>query len=131
MRDRDPRKEKARDLRRIARSGNPSIFKLFHKYHPEVKEQEKQIQQEYRARDEWYWHSSEWNILHNMEYDWAIKIAGYWNAIGGAPPADFRRMYNRMHRSRQKAALRKAIQAGNLDDFSFPSQRRNIRWLWW
>ena len=118
---RDPRKKKLRDLRRIARSGyyNPSIFKLFHKYHPEVKEQEEQIQREYRARGEWDWYDSEWSVLHNMEYDWATKIAGYWNAIGGS------NSYVRCgRRAREKQALRRAVRDDAWDDFFIPHERQ-------
>ncbi len=132
MRNRDQRKKKARDLRRIARSGgyNLGIFDLFQKYHPEVEERKEQIQRECRVRDEWYWNLSEWGILNNMEYDWATKVAGYWNAIGGAPPSWFRRMYNRLHRARQKSAFRKAVQNDDLEDFEISRQRRDIRWFW-
>ena len=129
---RDPRKEKARDLRRIARSGghNPSIFGLFDKYHPEVQERQEQIQRDYRARGEWYWHDSEWTVLNNMEYEWATQIAGYWDAIGGSAPAWYRRMKNRIRRAKHKAALIKAIQDDDLEDFVLPNYRHNIRWEW-
>lgn len=118
---RDPRKEKLRDLRRIARSGqyNPSIWKLFHKYHPEVEEQEKQIRREYRARGEWCWHSSEYAILHNLEYDWATKIAGYWNAIGGSSG-----YYREGRRAREKQALRRAVRDDAWDGFFIPRERQ-------
>ncbi len=131
MRNRDPRKNKARDLRRIARS-NPSIFHLFHKYHPEVEERKKQLREEWRDLDDvWYWWTSEYTVLLDLEYDWAAKIAGYWNAIGGSPPSSYRRMRNRLHRARQKAALQQSIQNCDLEDFDFPRKRRDIRWLWY
>ena len=117
---RDPRKKKLRDLRRIARSSNynPSIFELFHKYHPEVKAQEDKVIREYRSRGEWPWHSSEWTILHNMEYDWATKIAGYWNAIGGSST-----YFRSGRRAREKQAFRRAIRDDAWDDFFIPRER--------
>jgi len=119
---RDPRKKKLRDLRRIARSGcyNPSIWKLFHKYHPEVNELEEQIRREYRARGEWYWHSSEWQVLNNLEYDWVTKVAGYWNAIGGLGGS----YYREGRRAREKQALRRAIRDDAWDDFFIPRERQ-------
>jgi hypothetical protein len=133
MRSRNPRKKKARDLRRIARSSgyDPSIFDLFHKYHPEVKELEDQLRKEYRARGEWYWLSGEWRVLQNMEYDWVTKVAGHWNALGGAPPAWFRRMHNRLRRARQKAAFNRAWHNDDWDDFVIEPEPRSIRWEWW
>lgn len=115
---RDPRKKKLRDLRRIARSGhNPSIFDLFHKYHPEAKEQEKQIQREYRVA--WYyWNSSEWKLLQNMENDWAVKIAGCWDAIGGSSS-----YFRDGRRAREKQALRRAVRDDAWDDFFIPRER--------
>ena len=119
---RDPYRKKQRDLRRMARSScyNPSIFDLFHKYHPEVKEQEEQIKRYYRDRGEWYWHSSEWNILHNMEYDWVTKIAGYWNAIGGSNS-----YFRSGRRAREKQAFRCAVRDDAWDDFFIPRERRD------
>lgn len=119
---RDSRKKKLRDLRRIARSGsyNSSIFTLFDKYHPEVKKQKEQAERECSARGEWYWHSSEWSILNNMEYDWAAKIAGCWNAIGGSCT-----YFRDGRRAREKQALRRAVRDDAWDDFFIPRERRD------
>lgn len=131
---RDPRKEKSRDLRRISRSGghNPSIFDLFDKYHPEIKKLEEESRLRYRAekRRLWYYFSPEWHYYHDCKYEWATKIAGYWDAIGGSAPAWYRRMKNRIRRAKLKAALSKAIQNDDLEDFVLPHYRRNIRWEW-
>ena len=117
---RDPRKKKLRDLRRIARSGqyNPSIFDLFHKYHPEIKEREEQMLAQARVDGIWPWGTSEWNIINNMEYDWASKIAGCWNAIGGSG------IYFRAgRRAREMQALRCAVRDDSWDDFFIPRER--------
>lgn len=127
MRCCDPRRKKARDLRRIARSDCGRIFALFHKYHPEIKELQDKAWQESST---YYCLSPDWHIYQDLEYGWATKIAGYWDALGGAPSSGFRRMHNRLHRNREKVALRKAIQNEDLEDFSIPRKYRDIRWLW-
>lgn len=118
---RDSRKKKLRDLRRIARSSyNPSIYDLFDKYHPEVAKWDS-------IR---YFGTPAWHIYHNLKYGWVTRIAGYWDALGGAPPSWFRRSHNRLRRARQKEALRVAVSDDAWDDFLLPLDRRNIRWEW-
>ncbi len=111
-----PNREKLRDLRRIARSGsyNPSIFELFHKYHPEIKELEK-----HQADGIWHWNTSEWNIIHDMKYDWVTKIAGHWNAIGGSDS-----YFRHGRRAREVQAFRRAVRDDAWDDFFIPRERR-------
>jgi hypothetical protein len=116
---RDPYKKKLRDLRRIARSGGySSIFRLFDKYHPEIAE-----------LDNSPCSSQEWQAYSDLKYGWAQRMAGYWDALGGAPPASFRRMLNRELRTKQKAAFYKAVKNEEWDIF-IPPHRRTCRWLW-
>lgn len=116
---RDPYRKKQRDLRRVARSAqNPRIYDLFDVYHPEYKE----FDRSHRSAD--------WHVYYDAQHDWVNRIADCRPGWGGVP-ASFRRDENRKLRTRQKAALNKAVGEGNWDDFLLPLGRRNIRWLYW
>lgn len=118
---RDPYRKKQRDLRRIARSGsyNPSIFDLFDKYHPEIKKRYEELRFEYQKSRFWYWMSPDYNNYNNCQNDWATKIAGSWNAIGGSSG-----YYREGRRAREKQALRRAFLDDDWDDFFIPHERQ-------
>lgn len=116
---RNSHRKKLRDLRRIARSAqNPHIYDLFDVYHPEYKKYD-------RSR-----RSEDWHTYHNAQRNWVDCIAGGDGGQGGIP-AFFRRDQNRKLRTRQKAALDKAMARDSWDDFLLPKGRNNIRWLYW
>lgn len=117
---RDPYRKKQRDLRQIARS-NRSIFNLFDKYHPEIKKRHKECWLKYRSEKIWYYFSPEWNDYNNCKNDWATKMAGHWNAIGGSNGC---RDCSRQLRTRQKAALSRAFREDDWDNFNLPQMRR-------
>jgi len=131
---RDPRKKKLRDLRRIARSRgyNPSIYDLFDKYHPEVRQILEKAETRFYAEGRCgFWLEPEYRFYNNSKYEWVTKIAGYWDAVGGAPPSWFRRSCNCQRRARQNEALRCAERDDAWDGFLLPREYRDVRWNWW
>ncbi len=120
---RDTRKNgKRRDLRRATRSWwSFTAFDLYEKLYP---------QPPYLWR-EYGW--AEWHRWHNARDQWVYEQFGLtWGDCGpGSIPAELRRDQNRLHRCREKAALRRAVQLDDFDNFIMPRPRRNIRWLYW
>jgi len=114
----DARIKKRRDLRRQARSDR-GISSLFEVYHPDHKEPRR------------FYDREEWDHYYNTKHNWEISLGGHWAALYGSPPSDYRRMFNRLLRARQKATLRQAVLNDALEDFSVPPLIHNLGWYYW
>lgn len=121
-RHRDPRREKARDLRRL---DTGRLWDIFIRLHPE---------------HDWrnFSRGGDWKaLLRAADRAWAEWVR---SATGrgeeallhfgaAAPPARFRRDQNRLRRARERQAIREQLARG--DDISLPRYCRDVRWLWW
>lgn len=121
---RNARAKKIREYRKAIRAakGTTSLWILFEREHP---------------RPRWTTILNNTTTLHQWESlreRWmrarTKEPVGSFLGMGNAP-ADFRRDLNRLHRAKEKQALRKAIDRDELEDYSNPRQRRNANWLWW
>ena len=68
-----------------------------------------------QKEDEWIRH------YFGVTWDWQMQNVNGW----------YRRDLNKMTRTRQKAALRRAFIRDEWDDFQLPPHRRNASSLWW
>jgi len=129
---RDSHRKKRRDIRKATRSWQGfTAYDLYEKLHPEPP---------YFAEDG-IWRGNAWRGYKNPEWDrwhnekdrWVRENFGItYETCGAGPiPADFRQEQNRLLRTREKAALRRAVQTGDFDGLVMPRFRRNIRWLYW
>ena len=123
--NRDPRRDKILDMRRLGWGRLSSIFLKCHPEH-DWKNLPKGLTFEERlllcresdlAEEEWMRRATGGGDPRNR---WAL----------GAPPAWFRRHLNRLRRSRDKQAMREQLRDG-VDDVTLPRRRRDVGWLWW
>jgi len=120
---RDPRREKARDLRRLDAG---RLRDIFIKQHPE-----------YDWRNFNHLSLEDWRVLwraSDRAWDvWVCSATGRGappqKFSASAPPASFRRDLNRLRRARERQAIREQLARGG--DVSPPRHRRDARWLWW
>jgi len=119
---RDPRREKARDLRRL---DHGRLRDIFFKLHPE-----------HDWRNFSHLAIEDWRVLHRAaDRAWAVwfRLATgrgeEMHFYSAAPPAWFRRGLNRLRRARERQAIRE--QLARDDDVSPTRYCRDARWLWW
>lgn len=115
---RDPERKKFLNLRRLARQGN-CPKNLFEIKNPE-----------YCKDNISYWDRSEWYQYWNAYDDWRHQIAGG-NYFSPAPPASFRKTYNKISRAKIKQTIREAINNDELDELCVEKLQRTIRRDYW
>lgn len=124
---RNAREKKRRFYRKVARTHklNLNLWRLFERLYPEWNRAPHWADADWRT-----W----WDQAHQACNEWINKITGecasHHHGMGSCP-AWFRRDLNRLRRSREKAALRRAEIKADWDDFALPRFRRDANWLWW
>lgn len=121
---RDPRREKALDMRSMRED---RLMTIFYKCHPEYDWRKLTFPDDYGAYHKML------EELHRIEDEWIHGATGGRRGrhryCGGTPPAWFRRGLNRLRRARARQAMREQIRHDG--DVLLPRQVRNVRWLWW
>ncbi len=120
--------KKRRNLQRSLRSGHrPHGYKLFARYFPQSS-----YHDPHTGQINWrLWDQLNHNCCWHAEYKWAHKLTAYLYTHHSGPPSWYRKKYNRQLKARQKAAFRKMILDGEMDDFMILPHIRTIRRSWY